>query len=153
VVHPLEAASLLESSGYPDPVVAAAVLHDVLEDTETTKEELSERFGPEVANLVATVTDDAAIEDEDERRDEVRERVRKAGGNALAVYGADKVSKARELRALLASGADPELAEGKRRHYEKCLAMLEEVTPGGRIAELLRFELEALAEFPPAQGG
>ena len=149
VVHPLEAASLLERAGYADEVVAAAVLHDVLEDTETRQEELAERFGAEVATLVATLTDDPTISDDDERRDEVRERVHRAGGSALAVYGADKISKVRELRLLLATGVDPEIAESKRRHYEKCLAMLEEFTLGAPIAELLRFELEALREFPP----
>src|SRR5262245_56161849 len=150
VVHPLEAAALLERAGYSDEVVAAAVLHDVLEDTETRPVELEERFGREVANLVATVTDDLTIDDHDAQRDEVRERVRRAGGSALAIYGADKVSKVRELRSLLATGIDPEIAESKRRHYERCLAMLEEQAPGGRIPELLRFELEALREFPPA---
>src|SRR5262245_8970669 len=153
VVHPLEAASYLQRLRYPDQVVAAAVLHDVLEDTGTRRDELEERFGPEVADLVATLTDDPSIADDDERRDEVRERVRRAGGAAVAVYGANKVSKVRELRAVLAAGLDPELAERKRRHYEKCLAMLEELTPGGRSAELLRFELEALMEFPPARRG
>ena len=149
VFHPLEAASLLERAGYADEVVAAAVLHDVLEDTETRQEELAERFGAEVAILVATLTDDPTISDEDERRDEVRERVHRAGASALAIYGADKISKVRELRLLLATGADPEIAESKRRHYEKCLAMLEEFALGAPIAELLRFELEALREFPP----
>ncbi|HEY6637092.1 MAG TPA: HD domain-containing protein [Solirubrobacterales bacterium] len=153
VVHPLEAASLLERAGYSDEVVAAAVLHDVLEDTETRQEELDERFGAEVANLVATLTDDPTISDDDEQRDEVRERVYRAGGSALAIYGADKVSKVRELRLLLTTGVDPEIAESKRRHYEKCLGMLEELTPGAPIAELLRFELEALREFPPVLQG
>ena len=153
VVHPLEAASLLERSGYSDEVVAAAVLHDVLEDTETRREELEQRFGPYVASLVATVTDDPTIDDEDEQRDDVRERVRLASASAKAIYGADKVSKVRELRLLLATGVDPEIAESKRHHYEKCLAMLEEDAPDGRIPELLRFELEALREFPPTGNG
>jgi (p)ppGpp synthase/HD superfamily hydrolase len=150
VVHPLEAASLLERSGYPDPVVATAVLHDVLEDTETLPEELEQRFGSEVADLVATLSDQHSIADQDERRDDVRDRVRRTGGNALAVYCADKVSKVRELRFLIATGIDTGIAESKRHHYERCLAMLEETTPGSRITELLRFELEALDAFPPA---
>lgn|SRR5262245_9431661 len=153
VFHPLEAASLLERSGYADDVVAAAVLHDVLEDTGTRQEELEECFGAEVANLVVTLTDDLTIADADERRDDVRDRVRSAGGNALAIYAADKVSKVRELRMMLATGVDPEVAESKRGHYEKCLAMLEEQAPGERIPELLRFELEALREFPPVLQG
>ncbi|TMM08043.1 MAG: hypothetical protein E6G05_02085 [Actinobacteria bacterium] len=83
------------------------------------------------------------------RKDEVRERVRGADGYALVVFGADKVSKARELRMELAQGLDPAEGEVKLRRYRKALAMLEQEVPGNRIAELLRFELEALEALPP----
>jgi (p)ppGpp synthase/HD superfamily hydrolase len=152
VVHPLEAASLLERANYPDEVVAAAVLHDVLEDTATERSELEERFGPGVAELVALVSDDPSIEDRDAQRDDVRERVRRADGEATAVYAADKISKVRELRVLITEGGDQEEIEDKRRHYEKSLAMLEDVIPGSRLVELLRFELESLRELPPYSG-
>jgi hypothetical protein len=45
VLHPIEVAALLERSGYPDHVVAAAVLHDVLEDTDAERADLEARFG------------------------------------------------------------------------------------------------------------
>jgi (p)ppGpp synthase/HD superfamily hydrolase len=140
---------MVERSGYPDQVVAAAVLHDVLEDTDTQRRELRERFGPEVAELVAVLSDDPTITDQDVRRDDVRARAREAGGDALVIYAADKVSKVRELRALIAGGLDPKEAESKRSHYAKCLAMLEETAPDDRLVELLRFEMETLATLPP----
>ena len=149
VLHPLEVASLLERSHYPDHVVAAAVLHDVLEDTDTERLELESRFGSEVGALVDLVSDDLSIPDEDDRRDDVRERVRRAGGYAAVVYAADKVSKARELRVLLLTGFPEGEANAKRDHYWKCLAMLEETIPRSRIVELLRFELEVLEKLPP----
>jgi (p)ppGpp synthase/HD superfamily hydrolase len=149
LVHPLEVASYLERAGYPDHVVAAAVLHDVLEDTDVHRGELESLFGREVSDLVALVSDDPAIEDSELRKDEVRERVRGADGYALVVFGADKVSKARELRMELAQGLDPAEGEVKLRRYRKALAMLEQEVPGNRIAELLRFELEALEALPP----
>ncbi len=68
MLHPLEVASLLERSNYPDHVVAAAVLHDVLEDTSAERSDLEELFGPEVADLVALVSDDPSIEDEEQLR-------------------------------------------------------------------------------------
>jgi (p)ppGpp synthase/HD superfamily hydrolase len=143
-------AALLRRSGYPDTVVAAAVLHDVLEDTDAEAVDLEGRFGPEVAELVALVSDDPAIEDEEAQKDDVRERVRHGGAHAQAVYAADKVSKVRELRMLIAGGLSAKRAETKRRRYRKSLRMLERELPDERLVELLRFELESLENLPPA---
>ena len=62
VNHLTEVAALLaEATGGTDPVlVMGGLLHDTLEDTDSTYEDLVERFGPEVAALVAEVTDDKA---------------------------------------------------------------------------------------------
>jgi (p)ppGpp synthase/HD superfamily hydrolase len=149
VLHPLEVASLLDRSHYPDHVVAAAVLHDVLEDTDAERSELEARFGSDVGDLVAVVSDDPSIPDREARKSDVRERVRRAGGYAPVVYAADKVSKVRELRSLLGSGLAEEDAERRLRRHRESLAMLEETIPGSRIVELLRFELETLEELPP----
>lgn len=150
LVHPLEVASYLERAGCPDRVVAAAVLHDVLEDTDTRASELEARFGREVTELVALVSDDPQIEDEEARKDEVRDRVRHADGHAAVVYAADKVSKVRELRMLIGQGLAPDEAAVKLRRYRKSLAMLEQTLAGSRVVELLRFELEALENLPPS---
>ncbi|MBV9809664.1 MAG: bifunctional (p)ppGpp synthetase/guanosine-3',5'-bis(diphosphate) 3'-pyrophosphohydrolase [Solirubrobacterales bacterium] len=151
LLHPLEVSSLLERSHYPDHVLAAAVLHDVLEDTDAERSELEARFGRDVAELVALVSDDPSIPDEEERKDEVRERVRRAGGYAPVVYAADKVSKVRELRLLIAQGLDQATAAVKLRRYRRSLEMLEETIPSSRLVELLRFEIEALEALPPDQ--
>lgn len=58
-----------------------------------------------MSELVAVVSDDPAMPDEEGRKDEVRERERHAGVYALAVYAADTVSKVRELQMPLASGS------------------------------------------------
>ena len=98
VKHPVEVACLLHEAGYPNEVVAAGVLHDVLEDTDVEAAELEERFGPQVAQLVMNVSDDPSIEDEAERKAALRRQVAEAGEDAVLVFAADKVSKARELR-------------------------------------------------------
>jgi (p)ppGpp synthase/HD superfamily hydrolase len=149
VMHPLEVASLLHRSGYPDQVVAAAVLHDVLEDTDVEQSQLEELFGRRVSDLVAAVSDDPTIPDEGERKEELRQRVWRSGGYAAAVYAADKVSKVRELRALVAAGASPEETAVKHQRHRRSLEMLEDVMPGSRLTELLRFELETLETLPP----
>jgi (p)ppGpp synthase/HD superfamily hydrolase len=153
VLHPLEVASLLDRSNYPDFVVAAAVLHDVLEDTDAERSELDERFGKSVGDLVAAVSDDPSIEDEEERKDELRERIRQAGGYAAAVYAADKVSKVREVRTLLARGTPRDEVQPKIDRHRRALDTLEETIPGSRLVRALRFELEVLDQLPPAGGG
>ncbi len=152
LVHLLEVASLLERSGYPDHVVAAAVLHDVLEDTDTGPSELTSRFGSEVCELVAVVSDDPSISDPEAQKDEVRERVRRAGGYAPAVYAADKVSKVRELRISIVRGMDADEIGVRLRRYRRSLEMLDAVMTDSRLVEILRFELEALEALPPDAG-
>jgi (p)ppGpp synthase/HD superfamily hydrolase len=149
MLHPLEVASMLDRSGYPDHVVAAAVLHDVLEDTDSERSELEALFGKEVSDLVAAVSDDPRIADHRERKDEARERVRQTGGSALPVFAADKISKVRELRVSLARGLPEEEAALRLDLYSKALEMLEEQSPGSRLTELLRFELETIEQLPP----
>ena len=153
VVHPMEVASLLDRSHYPDHVVAAAVLHDVLEDTAEDVRDLEVRFGREVAVLVAAVSDDASLADEETRKRDLRERVRRLGGYAAAVYAADKVSKVREIRTALAAGVPRAQIRDKLRRHRESLRMLEETIPGSRLVELLRFEIETLSELPPEERG
>ena len=57
--HVERVAKAIEALGFPEHVVAAAYLHDVVEDCPVSSEELAEKFGPEVAALVAEVTNPA----------------------------------------------------------------------------------------------
>ncbi len=149
VMHPIEVAALVDGAHYPDFVVATAVLHDLLENTDVTAEEIEARFGAQVAELVEAVSDDPALPTEEERKRDLRDRVRRIGGYAAVVYAADKVSKMREIRMALAAAVPREQLEVKIRRHHESLAMLEQITPGGPLVELLRFELAALDELPP----
>lgn len=101
IEHPAAVAARLEDHGYGDEVLAAALLHDVVEDSETTVEELRGEFGDRVAELVAALSDDPSIEDYRERKDEHRARVRRFDGDSLAIYGADKLTNSSTLRRVL----------------------------------------------------
>jgi (p)ppGpp synthase/HD superfamily hydrolase len=57
--HVERVAKAVEALGFPERVIAAGYLHDVVEDTDVSSEELAEKFGPEVAALVAEVTNPA----------------------------------------------------------------------------------------------
>lgn len=154
ILHPLEVAALLFSTGHPEAVVAAAILHDTVEDTEAHIDDIAGRFGTEVAGLVATLTEDPCIGSYDERKAALREQVAALDRAATAIYAADKVTKVRELRAQ--AGRDPavvndEGGEGRQKlsHYVESLHTLEGLRPDHPLVRQLRFELEALDAFPP----
>jgi (p)ppGpp synthase/HD superfamily hydrolase len=144
VTHPVEVACLLHEAGYSDEVVAAGVLHDVLEDTDAELDDLARRFGPEVATLVAAVSDDPSIEDHAQRKAALREQVARAGECAAAVFAADKVSKTRELRLRAEHGRFQRKDTVRIEHYQASLAMLEELIPGKGLVDHLRAELDAV---------
>lgn len=63
ITHPIAVASMVKEAGLPPTVIAAALLHDVVEDTDERIETIEAIFGPAVANLVAEVTDVSKPED------------------------------------------------------------------------------------------
>jgi (p)ppGpp synthase/HD superfamily hydrolase len=153
ILHPLEVGALLSSRGFDDEVVAAGLLHDVLEDTDAGLDEVRRRFGDRIADAVAAVTEDPTIEDYRARKAALRDQVAAAGADAHAVYAADKVAKARELRAKAALTEsfldDPDLRR-RLEHYEQSLATLREVAGVPSLVEALAFELWALRHLPPS---
>jgi (p)ppGpp synthase/HD superfamily hydrolase len=119
--HPAAVGGLLQAEGFDDEVVAAGLLHDVVEDTDTDPSEIVERFGPEVGELVSTLTEDASIEPYEERKAEHRARVAANGSDAAAIYAADKLAKVRALR-----GEGAEVPDAKLDHYRRTLEELRE---------------------------
>jgi len=154
IVHPLEVAALLHTTGHAELLVATGILHDTIEDTATTVSEIRECFGAEIAEIVATMTEDPSIEDFQERKASLRQQIAAFGPDATAVYAADKVAKVRELRSRATRGEnvfDPNntSAQEKLKHYLASLAMLEQITPDHPLVRQLRFELEMLRALPP----
>ena len=90
--HCIAAAELLARVGdvQDSVVLAAAVLHDTVEDTHTTFAELESRYGAEVAAVVREVTDDKTLSAEERKRLQV-EHARHASARARLVKLADKI--------------------------------------------------------------
>jgi (p)ppGpp synthase/HD superfamily hydrolase len=99
--HLIEVAQLVsEALLEPDAdLVIAALLHDTIEDAGVTAEELTERFGYDVAALVAEVTDDKSLPKEERKRLQI-ESAPKKSVRAQTIKLADKISN---LRAILSS--------------------------------------------------
>ena len=56
IIHPLNVAYILADIGMDDSTISAALLHDVVEDTDVTNEDIVREFGQEIADMVAGVT-------------------------------------------------------------------------------------------------
>jgi guanosine-3',5'-bis(diphosphate) 3'-pyrophosphohydrolase len=96
--HPIDLAHILvNEAGITDSVVViAAILHDTVEDTATTPAELAAEFGPEIAAIVAEVTDDKTLPKEERKRRQEIEAPH-ASFRAQQVKLADKISNLRDL--------------------------------------------------------
>ena len=96
--HLTEVAALLAEATDGDDVVLVmgGLLHDTLEDTDSTYEDLVQRFGPEVAALVAEVTDDKSLKKEERKRLQVEKAAGKSE-RARMLKIADKTSNLRSL--------------------------------------------------------
>jgi (p)ppGpp synthase/HD superfamily hydrolase len=146
IEHPIEVARLLHRDGHPDHVIAAGLLHDVLEKTTTTRAELERRFGARIARLVSTVSDDPSIEDYAERKHELCDRVARAERDALAVFAADKIAKVHELASLPASRRSERDMDAKLSHYRASLQMLRQAAGANPLVHCLEAELTRLID-------
>jgi GTP diphosphokinase / guanosine-3',5'-bis(diphosphate) 3'-diphosphatase len=128
--HPIGVAAVLASEGNvtDEVTLLAAVLHDTVEDTQTTFVELEEHFGPEVAGLVRELTDDKSLE-KGERKQLQIEHARESTARAKQVKIADKICNVRDVT--LSPPADWSLE--RRREYltwsKKVVAGCREVNP------------------------
>jgi guanosine-3',5'-bis(diphosphate) 3'-pyrophosphohydrolase len=150
--HPTELARLLHAEGEDDQeLLAAAFLHDVVEDTDTTLEEIEEAFGSGVHDLVEAMTEDKDIEPYEARKEHHRDQVESGGDRAVLIYAADKVANLRDLRTLYANIGEGAASRFKAplevrvRLWEGDAEMIERVHPGHELAAQLRSELEAFA--------
>lgn len=114
--HLLEVAGLIAASS-PDldvELIMAAFLHDTVEDTGVTSQELEQRFGKDVADLVAEVTDDKSLPKEVRKQLQVEYTPEKSP-RAQTLKLADKISN---LRAILNSPPVGWSLERKQQYFE-----------------------------------
>jgi (p)ppGpp synthase/HD superfamily hydrolase len=143
IEHPRMVAATLAARGYADEVLAAALLHDVVEDSDTTVEDLRAEFGAEIADLVAALSDDESIEDYRERKEEHRARIAGVDGDAFAIYAADKLANLTTVHESIRH-------EGQARVAEEFKVPLElKLEIWGADAALLRREAPELALLGP----
>eukprot|EP00744_Colponema_vietnamica_P015060 GILI01021091.1.p2 GENE.GILI01021091.1~~GILI01021091.1.p2 ORF type:complete len:183 (-),score=54.72 GILI01021091.1:134-682(-) len=102
--HPIGVAMQLWDAGVTDIVtLQAAVLHDTVEDTDTTFEEIEAEFGKEVRDVVAEVTDDTSLSSEERKERQVMSSAGKSP-RAKLVKLSDKLYNLRDLLRALPVG-------------------------------------------------
>jgi guanosine-3',5'-bis(diphosphate) 3'-pyrophosphohydrolase len=96
--HPIALADVLVNEGGVDEpdVLCGALLHDTVEDTDTTREELETRFGARIAGIVLEVTDDKTLE-KAERKELQVEHAAHISREAKLVKLADKICNLRDV--------------------------------------------------------
>lgn len=132
--HPLALAQVLADHGVTDPVaLCAALLHDTLEDTETTREELVREFGEEIAAIVVEVTDDKSLPKVQRKRLQA-EHAAHLTDRSKRVKLADKICNLRDIAS--APPADWDLVR-KREYFEWAKGVIDGLRGVDRSLEAL----------------
>lgn len=101
IVHPMEAVCIVATMTNDQELLAAAALHDVIEDTDTTAEDLKKEFGERVAMLVEAESDDktggSKAETWRQRKQDTLDRLRNADRDIKIVALGDKLSNMRAI--------------------------------------------------------
>lgn len=96
--HPIELLNILTNEAQVDDVIVliSALLHDTVEDTETTLAEIATRFSPEVATVIDQVTDDKSLPQATRKQLQV-EHAASVSDRAKLVKLADKIANVRDM--------------------------------------------------------
>ena len=112
--HPISLASILcnEAHIMDIEVICGALLHDTIEDTETTPEELESEFGPVIKDIVMDVTDDKSLNKAARKKAQI-DHASDVSDKAKLVKLADKISNLRDI----SSSPPPNWSLERRQQY------------------------------------
>ena len=137
--HPLALADLLANVGgiTDTDVIAAALLHDTVEDTDATVEEIEENFGPVIRDIVMEVTDDKSLPSSERKRLQI-ESAAGLSHAAKLVKLADKISN---LQDMIARPPVKWSLERKREYFEWAKAVIDQLRGTNEKLEALFDEI------------
>ncbi len=156
VAHPIRVAESLVRFELEDDVVVAGFLHDTIEDTEVTADEIAAAFGPQIASLVESVSEPDKSLSWKERKEHTIAHLRDEDDpDVLALTAADKLDNVRSIsdtlrhlgqdRTWALFKADP----GEQHWYYRCLAeILLGKDPESRLFRTLDYETQTLFPDP-----
>jgi guanosine-3',5'-bis(diphosphate) 3'-pyrophosphohydrolase len=112
--HPIEVANLLAENGASLNTILGGILHDTIEDTGTTHEELKRAFGENIADIVRECTDDKSLPKAERKRLQAENALHKSD-EARQIKIADKISN---LRSILTSPPDGWTDKRKQEYFD-----------------------------------
>ena len=142
--HPIALANILANEGgiLDATVIVAALLHDTIEDTETTAAELRQLFGEEVAEVVMEVTDDKSLPRAERKRLQI-EHAGHISESAKLVKMADKIAN---LRDIAASPPEDWTLERRREYFDWAKRVVDGL---GDVSPTLRLAFDAAYQRKP----
>lgn len=114
IIHPINVANILSEYGYDDNVVAAAYLHDVIEDTKYTKEDLLKEFNEDIVSLVLGATEEDKSLSWEERKTITIDKVKDLDLRHKVVVCADKISNLEDMRIIFEVNGKRDFSAFKR---------------------------------------
>jgi (p)ppGpp synthase/HD superfamily hydrolase len=148
--HVTEVATFLHEAAFDDELVAVGLLHDSVERGTLREEELRREMGETITSLVLVLTEDARIESFEARKAALRDQVRSAGGLAVTVFAADKLSDIVGLRRGIEESREAieermgTTIAGMAGHYRESVELIESVRPGSAFLPALRVQIDRL---------
>lgn len=100
IIHPINVGNLLKEYGFDEQVVAAGYLHDVVEDTIYTNDDIQKMFGEEIASLVYGASEPDKSLSWEERKQHTINETKKLDLRHKAIICCDKISNLEDLRIL-----------------------------------------------------
>ena len=97
IIHPLSVGLLLESYGYDEELIIAGYLHDVVEDTKYTIEDIKKKFGNNIAELVTKVTEPDKTKSWEERKQYIINQTKTLPLKNKLVICADKINNLEDI--------------------------------------------------------
>ena len=97
IAHPATVGFLLQRAGYSDEIIAAGILHDVIEDCGVTREEVATSFNEHIADLVAWMSEPKNIPSWKDRKELYRQQLTQAPDEALIIKAADCIANLTSL--------------------------------------------------------
>jgi len=144
ITHPYSVGMLLQKIKCSEEVIAAGILHDTLEDTSATYEDLLEQFGANVAHLVLAATETNKSLPWEERKQQTIAKLKESSLEEIQIIVADKLHNLRTIREDIKASGDriwERFNRGKQEQRWYYTSIVKELAPRRKESKLIR-ELE-----------